>query len=55
MHGHVDQVREQLTRPAFAFPALELAPADSLFDYTFDHFQVVGYQHHPALRAPVAV
>jgi len=53
--NHVDQVREQLTRPAFDFPRLELAPAPSLFDYTFDHFKVLDYQHHPALRAPVAV
>lgn len=52
---HVEQVREQLTRPAYEFPTLELAPADSLFDYTFEHFSVVGYQHHPTLRAPVAV
>jgi thymidylate synthase len=54
-NNHVEQVREQLTRPAFPFPRLELAPAESLFDYTYDHFSLVGYQHHPALRAPVAV
>jgi thymidylate synthase len=53
--NHVEQVREQLTRPAFAFPTLEVAPAPTLFDYTFDHFSLVDYQHHPALRAPVAV
>jgi thymidylate synthase len=53
--NHVEQVREQLTRPAFEFPALDLAPAGSLFDYTFEHFSLVDYQHHPALRAPVAV
>ena len=53
--NHVEQVREQLSRPAYPFPRLELAPAESLFDYTYEHFSVVGYQHHPALRAPVAV
>jgi thymidylate synthase len=53
--NHVEQVREQLTRPAYPFPRLELAPAPSLFDYAFDHFTLVNYQHHPALRAPVAV
>ena len=53
--NHVEQVRAQLSRPAYEFPTLELAPADSLFDYTFDHFSVIGYQHHPTLRAPVAV
>ena len=48
-------VREQLTREAYPFPRLELAPAPSLFDYTYDHFQLLDYRHHPALRAPVAV
>jgi thymidylate synthase len=32
-----------------------LRKAVSLFDYTFDDFEIVGYEHHPALRAPVAV
>jgi thymidylate synthase len=53
--NHVDQVREQLTRDAYPFPQLQVAPAPSLFDYTYDHFSLVDYQHHPALRAPVAV
>src|SRR5919112_1725604 len=54
-NNHVDQVREQLTREAYPFPQLELAPAPSLFDYTYEHFKLVNYQHHPTLRAPVAV
>jgi thymidylate synthase len=53
--NHVEQVTEQLSRPAFEFPRLEIASAPSLFDYRYDDFTVAGYQHHPALRAPVAV
>lgn len=53
--NHVDQVREQLSREPYPFPRLELAPAPSLFDYTYRHVQVVGYRHHPAIPAPVAV
>ena len=53
--NHVEQVTEQLSRAPFAFPQLRLRRADSLFDYAFDDFEVVGYEHHPALRAPVAV
>jgi thymidylate synthase len=53
--NHVDQVREQLTRDAYPFPTLEVDPAPSLFDYTYDHFKVVDYQHHPTLRAPIAI
>ena len=37
------------------FPQLVLSPAPSLFDYDYEHFEVVGYQHHPGIKAPVAV
>jgi thymidylate synthase len=53
--NHVEQVREQLSRQPYPFPRLELRQAPSLFDYDFDDIEVVDYQHHPALRAPVAV
>jgi thymidylate synthase len=53
--NHVEQVREQLSREPYPFPRLELRKASSLFDYTYDDIEVVGYQHHPALKAPVAV
>jgi thymidylate synthase len=53
--NHLDQVREQLSRTAFPFPRLELRAAASLFDYTFEDITVHDYQHHPALKAPVAV
>jgi len=53
--NHLDQVREQLSREPYPFPELRLKPAPSLFDYTYEDLEVVGYQHHPALRAPVAV
>jgi thymidylate synthase len=53
--NHVDQVHEQLSRPPYPFPRLELRKAASLFDYDYDDMTVVGYEHHPALRAPIAV
>jgi thymidylate synthase len=53
--NHVDQVREQLSREVLPFPTLELAPAASLFEYSYEDFQVVNYRHHPAIRAAVAV
>ena len=28
---------------------------DTLFDYRFDDFEFVGYQFHPAIKAPIAV
>ena len=53
--NHVEQARLQLTREARAFPTLELKPADSLFDYVYEDIAVLGYDPHPAIKAPVAV
>jgi thymidylate synthase len=54
--NHLDQAREQLGRQPFALPRLEiLRRPPSLFDYRYEDFAVVGYQAHPAIKAPVAV
>ncbi|KRE26282.1 thymidylate synthase [Agromyces sp. Soil535] len=54
--NHVEQVTEQLTRAPFPAPKLRIArKPDSIFDYEYDDFVVEGYQHHPAIRAAVAV
>nr|WP_234315274.1 thymidylate synthase [Streptomyces globisporus] len=53
--NHVEQVTEQLTRTPYDFPALKLRKADSLFDYAYSDVEIVGYRHHPAIKAPVAV
>jgi thymidylate synthase len=53
--NHHTQVREQLSREVRPFPQLVVRKAASLFDYSFEDFEVVGYNHHPALPAPVAV
>ncbi len=53
--NHVDQVREQLSREPFPPPTLRLRRASSLFDYSFEDVEIVGYRHHPAISAPVAV
>ena len=54
--NHVEQVTEQLSRAPYAPPRLHLArrPA-SILDYEYEDFEVVGYEHHPAIRAAVAV
>ena len=54
--NHREQVEEQLRRDPYAYPSLQLRRRpDSIFDYDFEDFEVIGYQHHPAIRAPVAV
>ncbi|MFE6257144.1 thymidylate synthase [Agromyces sp. NPDC057865] len=54
--NHVEQVTEQLSRDPYPAPTLRFARRpDSIFDYEFDDFVVEGYEHHPAIRAAVAV
>ncbi|WP_216382590.1 thymidylate synthase [Arcanobacterium phocae] len=54
--NHLDQVREQLSREPYPFPTLELRKARDIFSYTMDDISAAkGYQHHPAIVAPVAV
>jgi thymidylate synthase len=53
--NHVEQVREQLSREPYALPHVKLRRANSIFDYTFDDFELVDYVHHPAIRGAVAV
>ena len=54
--NHLDQVREQLARPFFALPQLrfERTPA-TLFDYRYEDFEILNYQAHPHIKAPVAI
>ena len=38
------------------YPTLTLGRRPpSIFEYAFQDFEVVGYQHHPAIQAPIAV
>ena len=54
--NHVDQAREQLTREPRPLPELELDPACRTIDaFEIDSIKVVGYDPHPAIRAPIAV
>ena len=53
--NHVEQVEEQLSRDPYPFPRLNLAERDSIFDYRYEDVEVVDYQHHPAIKAPIAV
>src|SRR6218665_2707976 len=53
--NHVEQVLEQLSREASPYPRISVTPRESIFDYDFDDFEVLDYQHHPGIKAPVAV
>ena len=54
--NHVEQAREQLTREPRPLPELRLDPACSAIDaFELGSIEVVGYDPHPAIRAPIAV
>jgi len=54
--NHLDQTDEQLGRKPFPLPAMKMNPdIQSIFDFTFEDFELVGYQAHPHIKGAVAV
>jgi thymidylate synthase len=54
--NHLDQAREQLGRAPFPLPSLRIhRRPPTIFDYRFEDFEIVGYQSHPHIKAPVAI
>lgn len=54
--NHLEQAKLQLTREPYPLPKLVIKrKADSIFDYKYEDFELVGYQAHPHIAAPVAV
>ncbi|MFD0619018.1 thymidylate synthase [Paenibacillus sp. GCM10027629] len=54
--NHFEQVERQLSREPYPLPKLVIKrKPDSIFEYTYDDFEFEGYQHHPGIKAPVAI
>jgi thymidylate synthase len=54
--NHREQIETQLERDPYPYPSLHLRRRpSSIFEYVFEDFEILDYQHHPAIRAPVAV
>jgi thymidylate synthase len=54
--NHLEQSDLQLSRSPLPLPQLKLRRRPpSIFDYQYEDFEIVNYQFHPAIKAPVAV
>jgi thymidylate synthase len=54
--NHMEQVKLQLSRQPFPLPTLKINPeVKNIFDFKYEDFALENYQHHPAIKAPVAV
>jgi thymidylate synthase len=54
--NHLEQADLQLSRKPHPLPKLELRRRPpSLFEYTFEDFEIKDYRHHAAIKAPIAV
>ncbi|HTL06771.1 MAG TPA: thymidylate synthase [Chitinophagaceae bacterium] len=55
-NNHLEQVQLQLSRKPYPLPQMKLNPAvKDIFGFRFEDFTLENYQHHPAIKAPVAV
>lgn len=53
--NHVEQAEEQLSRNPLQPPQIKLSKKNDIDAYTFEDFELIDYQHHPHIPAPVAV
>jgi thymidylate synthase len=55
-NNHREQVLLQLSREPYPLPTLQLnAAVNDIFSFRYEDFSLLNYQHHPAIKAPVAV
>jgi len=54
--NHLQQVDEQLSRQPLTLPVMKLnAEINSIFDFKYEDFELLNYESHPAISAPIAV
>ena len=54
--NHIEQAKLQLTRQPRPLPRMKLNPAvKDIHAFTFEDFELAGYDPHPAIKAPIAV
>ena len=54
--NHFNQAKEQLTRDFKELPQMKIISSpDSIFDFKFEDIEIVNYESHPGISAPIAV
>jgi thymidylate synthase len=54
--NHFDQVEEQLSRKPFALPEMKInSTVNDIFSFDYNDFELINYQSHPSISAPIAV
>jgi thymidylate synthase len=54
--NHIEQATLQLSREPYPLPRMRLNPAvSSIFDFRYEDFELLNYQSHPRISAPIAV
>ena len=53
--NHLDQARLQLTREPFPLPQMKIASGRAIDEFDLGDFELVGYEAHPSITAPIAV
>jgi thymidylate synthase len=55
-NNHLEQARQQLTRECRSLPRMKLNPAvKNIHDFKFEDFELIDYEPHPSIKAPIAV
>ena len=55
-NNHIEQATLQLSRTPYPLPVMKLNPeVTDLFAFSYEDFTLENYQHHPAIKAPVAI
>ncbi len=54
--NHLEQTETLLAREPFPLPQMKINPeVNSIFDFKFEDFELVGYESHPHIKAPIAI
>ncbi len=55
-NNHLEQVDEQLSRDTYSLPTLKInSQVNDIFDFKFEDFELLNYESHPHIKAPISI